>query len=55
MHACPEQCGRLRHSDGVSIMNTNARSPTGMPPANILPSAFSLITCSRMGDNGSFE
>jgi len=35
--------------DGASMMNTNARSPTGTPPARIFPSAFSLIMCSKCG------
>jgi hypothetical protein len=33
----------------LAIMNTNARSSIGTPPASIFPSAFSLLTCSKWG------
>jgi hypothetical protein len=31
------------------MMNTNARSPTGTPPASIFPSVFNRITYSKWG------
>jgi hypothetical protein len=39
------------------MMNTNARSPTGKPPASIFPSAFGLQPnhVLEMGDNRFFE
>ena len=41
--------------DGGSIMNTNAWSPTGTPPASIFPSVLQPNHVLEMGDNGSFE
>jgi hypothetical protein len=43
--------------EGASMMNTNARSPTGKPPASIFPSAFGLQPnhVLEMGDNRFFE